>query len=421
MSRCCTPSEAAHARRAIGGKFGSHFGIVPYVDHRRGKGVVKRGFGLVGCLYNDAAGGVNKRSRAAQIEADDRKLCAKGFQHHESSGVVQAREDKSSMFEICVRDVAVRKVRNPVDMGSHATVFCNSLEPLSIFSFADDSQARIGKVAQDFRHCSKCEMNAFPIQKTSDKEKTRMGWRPVNRFCHEVDSDRGQYGAFGMEPSRDAMKGFRRGAGNQSGLRKRAAHAWIYFYCVDEYITQCFAQPSGVAQSCSQRTRRCLATADRSKDERNFQAAHKRGLAKGHKSDVVHQIKRIAFVDSASAAIGAELPKQVVNVQPAGPVLKISTPRGEVIGNRSELEFAFRAICLNTRDIIFTRNHRDVVSHLGESQEPIPADSRLGAPARLACVCRQKDLHNREMLTISVALDNSTIRFDDDCGVGGSE
>lgn len=378
-------------------------------------------FRLVGRIDDNAARRIDEHSWTAKRKADDWKLCGHRLENYKPAGIVQAREDESSMAEISGCNFVVREPVDPIDMRGYTTFFGNSPEPASILPLANHRQARIGKTAQNFGHRAEHKVQAFPVEEASYKEKSWFSVSLRQWFSWYVCADCGQHQAFRMKAPWHAAEGFRCCAGNQCGFREGPMHERVVFYGVDEQIAQSFLKPPRKIQPRSQRVGRCLSAANRAKDKWNSQASHKRRLAKRHKGDVVHHIKWIACANIAGAAVCPVLPKQVVEVQSTRPVLKTATPRRKVIIDRFDLEVTFGEVCLYYGPVILARNQRDVMPQPRESQQPIPAHSRLGAFTGLTRIRGQEDLHGPELRTAPTVLDNFIIWTDAHLAPEGSQ
>lgn len=164
----------------------------------------------------------------------------------------------------------------------------------------------------------------------------------------------------------------------------------------DKKVAKPFTEATGQAHSAAQVSWRSFASAHRTEDEGNSQAAHERGHAKGNEGDVVDEIERSDPMKSSREAISANLPEKVIRVHGAGPALPSSAPCREIEVNQLDAERALRDLRLEGGAVVFAGEDGEVVSLLDKRQHPVPSDSRLRTFMRLTRVGRQENFHDRE-------------------------
>lgn len=354
---------------------------------------------MVSRIEDDAARRINERSRSPQGETYDRKLRCKRFENHHSAGVVEARENESGMASIGICHFVVGQMGKPVYMSSDAAILSNSLEPRSIVPVADNRQTRLGKPPEYFGHCANDEMEAFPVKKAPDKKEGDAVGRLRYRLWRRRRADGGKHDAPGLKTGRDMPQSFMGCAGYQCGFRKRSTHQRVESCGVDQSIPQRLSHSIDESHAPAERAWRSFSTADRAEDERNPEISHKGRLAESNKCYMVNYVEMVSTMKAASVPVSSELPEKVVEVQPAGPMLKVPEPYGKVKIDDVDGKIMTGKLRLYCWPVVFTRDYSDLVAQLCNREQPVPAYGRLGALAWLTCVCGQKNFHTRQIHT----------------------
>ena len=231
-------------------------------------------------------------------------------------------------------------------------------------------------------------------------------WQRIDADCRQDD-------AFVTEALRNLLEGLGRCAGNKRGFRESAIHERIMFREGDEKVAKGFAKSPGEAHSFAQVPRRGFASADRTQDEGNSQAAHERGLTERNEGDVVDEIERSTAMKFLRQAIPANLTEEVIDVQASWPALPLPAPCRQIEVHRLNAERALRDRRFEGRPVIFACEDGNVVSLIDKREHPVPADSRLRTFMRLACVGRQENFHDRESWKGAILTSNNfTIHSD---------
>src|SRR5690348_13918045 len=95
----------------------------------------------------------------------------------------------------------------------------------------------------------------------------------------------------------------------------------------------------------------------------------------------------------------ANLPQQIIEVQPPGPAFPSSAPCGQIIVHRPNSERALSNLCIDGRLIICAAQNCYVMPLLDESEHPVPTNRGLRSFIGFTGVCRQKNLHIQEIYT----------------------
>ena len=181
----------------------------------------------------------------------------------------------------------------------------------------------------------------------------------------------------------------------------------------DDKVAREFTKSPGETHSSAQVARRSFASSDRAQDERNPQPAHERGHAKGNEGDVVDEIERSKPMKFSRQAISANLPEEIIRVHAAWPSLPSFAPCREIEERRLNAERALRDLRLESRPVVFAREHGYIVPLFDKRQQPVPADSRLRTFMRLTCVGRQENFHDRESWKGAILTSNNFTIYSD--------